>query len=338
MMKAIFYINGRAREMRIAREMAAGAKQHGISFEVRLKEHYGKGRKYEGPDIGADVTMAYGVKSRDILKDHADAGVNWMILDKGYIRKPGPHGVELYTRISVNETYPLKALAKVKEAPPLRWEQTGRRLGQTWGMGQQIILAGSSQKFYDYFGVGDETRFHAKLIRHITRLLREVNVFRPIIFRPKPSYEKRHGGADEQLMLGADGLSLPDESIQAALKNAWCLVTFASNAACDAVFAGVPAIVLGPHMSSLIAGNTKLEDILNPVLPRFSDRQRWAHKLAWEQWTLKEMASGEAWEHLLPRIKAGPLDQDWYDWGREGPWKRADDADDVGVPRPTDDE
>jgi hypothetical protein len=54
---------------------------------------------------------------------------------------------------------------------------------------------------------------------------------------------------------------------------------------------------------------------LNPVL-----RERWAHRLAWCQWTLEEIASGDAWDAL---VTARPEETAavWSD-GREG-WLHA---------------
>lgn len=81
--------------------------------------------------------------------------------------------------------------------------------------------------------------------------------------------------------------------IREALKNAWCLVTYSSNAAIDAILAGVPAIVLGPSAAETVAWD--FEDIESPVWP---DLDQWLHWLAWQQWTVEEMKSGRAWAYL----------------------------------------
>lgn len=313
-LKFVFYRNDQPREHRIALELSLGAKKHGIDFEIRPKADFGPGRKYQGPD-GADLYMAYGVKSRDLLRAHHFAGTNWAIVDKGYVRQRGPHGVEMWTRISVNETYPLNALKKAKLSDE-RWRKIGVRLlpRHTRNDGY-ILLAGSSQKFYDYFGLGDEARLHAKIIRRIRNFTN-----RPVMFRPKPSYSKRHQDSqDVSQLYGADYFSHPDEKdgIQKALSGAHCLVTFASNSACDAIFRGIPAIVLGPHITDTVADHL-LSNIEAPLFPKDSLRQQWAANLAWEQWTLSEMRAGDVWAHLLPRIEQGPrLDDVWYDVGTD---------------------
>lgn len=82
----------------------------------------------------------------------------------------------------------------------------------------------------------------------------------------------------------------------------WAVVTFTSNSAVDAVMAGVPAFCTGPCAASAMA----LEDLAlieSPVRPE--GRAQWAWNLAANQWTLDEIASGEAWRALNCSTTAG---------------------------------
>ena len=79
----------------------------------------------------------------------------------------------------------------------------------------------------------------------------------------------------------------------ADLQDCWCLVTWASNAAVEAICAGVPAIVLGE--SAALAGRS-LDGIESPPLP--DDRVPWLARLAASQWTVGELADGVAWRAL----------------------------------------
>lgn len=83
--------------------------------------------------------------------------------------------------------------------------------------------------------------------------------------------------------------------IAAALADAWCVVTWSSNCAIDAICAGVPAIVLGQSAAAPMAG-TRLEQIEDP--PRPDGRTEWVAALAASQWTLDEMARGDCWRAL----------------------------------------
>ena len=83
--------------------------------------------------------------------------------------------------------------------------------------------------------------------------------------------------------------------IQQALAGAWCLVTYVSNAAVDAVIAGVPVICLG-QCAGLLMGSSDIRDVANPPTPH--GREEWLAQLVANQWTLDEIASGEAWRVL----------------------------------------
>lgn len=74
------------------------------------------------------------------------------------------------------------------------------------------------------------------------------------------------------------------------LRGAWALVTWSSNAAVEAICAGIPAIALGESVAP------EGQDIEAP--PMEFDRVAWAARLAASQWTLKEMRQGLAWRAL----------------------------------------
>lgn len=77
------------------------------------------------------------------------------------------------------------------------------------------------------------------------------------------------------------------------LAGAWCCVTHSSNVAVDAALAGIPVFV-APTSAAVPIGRTNL-DIENPAMP---GRKKWLRSLASQQFTLAEMASGEAWRWM----------------------------------------
>jgi hypothetical protein len=78
------------------------------------------------------------------------------------------------------------------------------------------------------------------------------------------------------------------------LKGAHALVTHASNAAVEAIVAGVPAFVTGASPARAM-GNTMLREIERPV---YGERMEWLAILAANQWTLDEFRAGTAWAAL----------------------------------------
>jgi hypothetical protein len=84
--------------------------------------------------------------------------------------------------------------------------------------------------------------------------------------------------------------------LEADLVDAWAVVVFSSNAAVDALLAGVPVFVLAPFCAAARMGLSTLASIEVPFYP--DDRESFAWNLAAHQWTLEEIARGEAWHAL----------------------------------------
>ena len=74
------------------------------------------------------------------------------------------------------------------------------------------------------------------------------------------------------------------------LKNAWAFVSLQSTAGFNAMLDGVPAYFTENTLKNI----NNIEDIENPTI-----NYKIFNNLAYGQWTLKEMASGEAWEHIV---------------------------------------
>jgi hypothetical protein len=84
--------------------------------------------------------------------------------------------------------------------------------------------------------------------------------------------------------------------IAADLVDAWAVVAFSSVAALDALIAGVPVFVLAPFAAALRMGLSDLTRIESPVYP--DGREPFLWNLAAQQWTLDEIAAGDAWRAL----------------------------------------
>lgn len=104
----------------------------------------------------------------------------------------------------------------------------------------------------------------------------------PARFRPHPEalkrgYQKAVPGAD---VLGGD--------LQSALRGAALVATWNSNTGVDALLAGKPVTVADP-------GSMVWEQAQGLRRGAQPDRESWAARLAWCQWSLDEIRSGEAW-------------------------------------------
>ena len=79
------------------------------------------------------------------------------------------------------------------------------------------------------------------------------------------------------------------------LRDAHALVAYTSNAAGEAVLAGVPVFVTGA-CAALPMGRSDLSMIESPAQP--DGRERWAAWLAANQWNLKETRAGACWRAI----------------------------------------
>lgn len=70
----------------------------------------------------------------------------------------------------------------------------------------------------------------------------------------------------------------------------YCVINLNSNAAVEAIWAGVPAITLGKHISNSVTRN-KLSDINNLHRPHLAE---WLCKLSYSQFTYEELLNGTA--------------------------------------------
>lgn len=91
--------------------------------------------------------------------------------------------------------------------------------------------------------------------------------------------------------------ALPDKRIGGTLEDALSVATVAvtwnSNCGVDAVLSGVPVIACDPGaMCWDVAAHGLDAEIVRP------SRDAWAARLAWTQWTIDEIESGEAWSHV----------------------------------------
>jgi hypothetical protein len=94
----------------------------------------------------------------------------------------------------------------------------------------------------------------------------------------------------------------------------WCAVTWGSGAAIKALQAGIPVFYDFPRWIGGLAAARLVRDLESCQTP---DRERLWERISWAQWTLEEIASGEALDRLLHeedrslfRTREQPVDPD----------------------------
>ena len=94
------------------------------------------------------------------------------------------------------------------------------------------------------------------------------------------------------------GERVTTNTIQQAFDKAYCVVTFNSIAATEALLYGLPAIALAPNNSARLLCNTSINEIENLNRPTIDEITAFAAHLSYCQFTSREMKNGYAWEIL----------------------------------------
>lgn len=236
-----------------------------------------------------DVACMVGVKSRQLFRAHWAEGIHIVYLDKGYTRHAAKSPVKLWEfwRVAIDAHQPTSSLAIAR--PDDRLARLDLKLKPFGGAREKILIAGSSEKYHEFYGMHEPTKWARRLV-HAIKSLTE----RPIVYRPKPSW------SSARPVDGAAYSQFP-RTIEDELAEAHALVTHGSNACFEAILAGVPVIALGPAAAAPIAERA-LTRIETPRIPSDEERLEWLARIAYCQFTMAEFSTGEAWRIIRPQL------------------------------------
>ena len=285
-MKVAFFVSEQDREINLARSFGNGVVSHGDAFQsFDISEYFRVIRE-------VDIACMVGVKSARMWKSSTQFGVIPIIFDKGYQRQIDPSSETRtweFWRVSVGSHNPTKYLMTMGKSYD-RARDMCSYLNDWRKRGSHIVVAGSSEKYHQFYGLPHPTEYAEKIIRR----LRAISPHREIVYRPKPTWK----GASP---IQGSRFSGRDESMKDVLRGAHALVTHGSNACFDAICAGIPCVVLGDGVAKPIS-RTAIEDIEDLKMVRIGERWQWLANLAYCEWKLSEFSSGEAWRHIRPLI------------------------------------
>lgn len=280
-MKVLFCHSDKPREVDLAAAFLRGARRRGCEGEARPL--------VANPDVaGFDIVCMVGVKSKRLWAAVQAAGAVPIMLDKGYIRTRREDArVWEYWRVAIGAHHP-SAYMMARERDPARFEALDVEVQPWRRTGFQILIAGSSAKYHDFYGLDDPTAYATAIVEQI-----RAATDRPIVYRAKPSWKEAVPIPGTYWSPGAD-------NITAALANTWALITHGSNACFEAALHGIPSIVLGNGVAAPISSRS-LDELAHPQMER-RKRMRWLHNLAFCQFTEAEFASGFAWSIIAEQI------------------------------------
>lgn len=222
------------------------------------------------------VIRGLGGTSQKALKHCMDTGRDFYYIDTGYL---GNGKVKRYHRITLNG---VQNTGPIIERPHnrlsrMQWKQRpfqGYTFPKEKVRQADILICPPSAKVMKFYGE-DPDKWLENTIAEIKKY-----TDRPIKVRLKQ---------ERQIRATVD-------TIWQALEYAYCLVTYNSIAATEALLYGVPAIALAPNNAASVLCNTKLSEIENLNRPTNDEILAFAAHLSYCQFTKEEMRSGYAWD------------------------------------------
>jgi len=211
-----------------------------------------------------------GITKRKQMDACRAAGKDFYYIDTGYF---GNGKKKLYHRITKND---VQNFGPVIARPSDRLDRTGVQLKKVRATGSKILLAPPSQKLLNLYDIDLET--------WLAQTLSEIGSYtdREVVIRRKQGRSVR----------------VNEDTIEMALdQDIYCLITYSSIAAGEAILHGKPAITLGPNAAAAVcsASISEIEKIKTPSLDEIT---AWARHIAYCQFTEAEMRDGTAWRLL----------------------------------------
>lgn len=245
-----------------------GASSHALAVLTAMQAASHAPAQFTARYVGDhDWLMLWGVGREEhaqAWRQHAATGRPVVMWDLGYIGRGKRGG---YYRVSVNAWHP-QALLDRTAPDPERLDVHGLQLRQDADPMGPILLIGMGPKSHRFTGQPD---WEARKVKELRRRFPG----RRVVYRPKP------GKPVARLDCEIDTSS----SIDLALRGASLLVCRHSNAAVDAVIAGVP-LECEDGAAKWLEGK--------PFMP--DTRLDFLRRLAWWQWMPSEAA--QTWQFL----------------------------------------
>jgi len=178
-----------------------------------------------------------------------------------------------------------------------RWPKFNIEMKPWNKTGNVIVICGQHDTSNQWIG-------QPKMNVWVEQQIKEIRKYtqRPILVRPHPRnpFElKNKTWPAVRIKRPIRDLSTYDDTdFKKTLTSTWAVINHSSNPAMESVFSGIPVFV---SESSLCydVGNSSITDIEHPAMP---NRQQWANKLAYTEWTTDEIKDGIPWRRIRERL------------------------------------
>lgn len=226
-----------------------------------------------------DPILIRGISSGDFAKHALANGRDFYFVETGYLGNyPSDNnrtGRKVYHRIEKNNMQQNRIL----DVPDDRWRElckfnpSLKYQGWRKNPGSKILFIMSTEKPFMYYGENKD-EWVGKTIATIKQ-----HTDREIVIREKEGRAERSNSTIYEAL---------DDDI-------WALVTYNSIAAVEAVQSGIPAFSMAPTAASTVTSND-LSLIENPIKPHEDVVYKWLSSIAYGQYSLSEILTGQAWK------------------------------------------
>ncbi|MFQ5774194.1 MAG: hypothetical protein ACE5GS_06740 [Kiloniellaceae bacterium] len=231
---------------------------------------HGPGRPRDERDVLVTWTVHRGAKESQARAFEA-AGGRVVVCEEAYFRTVNG---ERHFAIALSDH---NGAGRWRVGGPERWESFGIELKE-WRRGGRHVLV-REQRGIGSAAMASPPLWHDDATARLKRL-----TDRPIVFRAHPKSRLYPDRARAQ------------PPLDRALEDAHAVVTWASGIAAQALVRGVPVFYEAPHIVCAGACTRGIERIEAPAYP---DRRPALERLAWAQWSLREIGRGEPFRFLL---------------------------------------
>jgi hypothetical protein len=243
---------------------AAGLARHGIDCEIHADPPQMRG-------CSPDLLVLWSVRRRDEIARQRAEGNEVCILECGYLGDR----VNEWVSVSLGGELNGRARFAPRGDDGERFTRLWGHMVRPWHGGTVGLICAQCPGDMSVQDCPNLEAFYSDAAMALA-----VAGFRPV-FRPHPL----------QPMKPPAGVEVDTGTLDDALAGAGVVVTWSSNSAVDAITAGVP-VVCGSElcMSRPISAHWPDCRATTP------DRWQWFADLAWKQWSIDEIANGDAWE------------------------------------------
>jgi hypothetical protein len=246
---------------------AEGLRVHGIEPEFR---HTGNIR-------ASDLAVIWAHRHKALFQTQRQAGAHYLVMERGYVGDI--HARRKWTSLGFDGLNGRAVFAK--DMPSDRWERNFPRTMKPWQDGRYAVVMGQVRGDASIEGVNITTWYEEAA----ANLKADWGI--PVKFRPHPN---------DAGVFVPYGCEVDTGSLEDCLSGASVVATFNSTSGVQSVLSGVPTIA---RDRGSMAWAVSARDYDHRFTP---DRDQWAADLAYTSWTVEEMASGLAWNHLRDLI------------------------------------